>query len=540
MEGSLKKWTNMLNGYQERKFILKGSILSYYTEGNLPKGRCFLPICTIIEQPEDELEFSIDTGSAIFYLKANSKEEKAKWIHKLKIAKVESEKIFINNTNTNVTKSKSSNKRQLPKEIEVLNHNDEEFFSAEYNDESPVSITNVITSQISQIKQSPTSFVDPLYSYKRRTSLPSKIKELSYNLWDIFKGAVGKDINHFSVPVFLNEPLSMLQKLCENFQYAQLLNDAAKEANPYMRLAYCACFCIGGFTMNTKRAKKFFNPLLYETYEYIDNELNYRYFAEQVSHHPAISACFAEGDGWNFFTNNNAIVKFLLTGKMEVNNVGRCYVHFNRFNDNIVFTKPLCVVRNLIIGAIIIDMVGKFVVNNANGDHCEVDMIPSTTGEQGNLHGVIKDVYGNIKMRIEGNWLKEIKVINEDTKEEKVIWKLIPSDTEDNYYFQPYSFDLNNLTEEMKYALPRTDSRFRPDQRFMEYQDIDKAGDEKIRLEEKQRKVRKENEEKGIIPRPMYFDETYDDLTGELIYRYKGTYFDDRKKRNFSHFPDIF
>ena len=185
-------------------------------------------------------------------------------------------------------------------------------------------------------------------------------------------------------------------------------------------------------------------------------------------------------------------------------------------------------------------MVGKFVVNNANGAHCEVDMIPSTTGTQGNLHGVIKDVYGNVKLLIEGNWLKEIKVLNEETKEEKVIWKLIPSDTEDNYYFQPYSFDLNNLTEEMKYALPRTDSRFRPDQRYMEYQDIDKAGDEKMRLEEKQRKVRKENEAKGVIPRPMYFDETYDDLTGELIYRYKGTYFDDRKRRNFSHFPDIF
>ena len=38
MEGSLKKWTNLLNGYQERKFILKGSILAYYTEANLPKG----------------------------------------------------------------------------------------------------------------------------------------------------------------------------------------------------------------------------------------------------------------------------------------------------------------------------------------------------------------------------------------------------------------------------------------------------------------------------------------------------------------------
>ena len=41
MEGSLKKWTNLLNGYQERKFILKGSILAYYTEANYQKDDAF-------------------------------------------------------------------------------------------------------------------------------------------------------------------------------------------------------------------------------------------------------------------------------------------------------------------------------------------------------------------------------------------------------------------------------------------------------------------------------------------------------------------
>ena len=48
-----------------------------------------------------------------------TKEEKEKWIHALKIAKVESEKIFMTNSSL---KSKSGNKkeRELPKEIEVL------------------------------------------------------------------------------------------------------------------------------------------------------------------------------------------------------------------------------------------------------------------------------------------------------------------------------------------------------------------------------------------------------------------------------------
>ena len=37
-----------------------------------------------------------------------------------------------------------------------------------------------------------------------------------------------------------------------------------------------------------------------------------------------------------------------------------------------------------------------------------------------------------------------------------------------------------------------------------------------------------------------YFEETYDDITGELIYKYKGNYFEDRKNKNFGAQLDIF
>ena len=44
----------------------------------------------------------------------------------------------------------------------------------------------------------------------------------------------------------------------------------------------------------------------------------------------------------------------------------------------------------------------------------------------------------------------------------------------------------------------------------------------------------------GIIPQPLYFEETYDDISGELIYKYKGGYWEDRKNKKFDKFPDIF
>jgi hypothetical protein len=54
-----------------------------------------------------------------------------------------------------------------------------------------------------------------------------------------------------------------------------------------MRLVYSAVF---GFTQHSNsigRFKKPFNPILGETYEFVTKD--YKYFAEQVSHHPPLT-----------------------------------------------------------------------------------------------------------------------------------------------------------------------------------------------------------------------------------------------------------
>ena len=459
----------------------------------------------------------------------------------------------VSNYNNNINKYNNINNRSNEKNLIDLNKNNIEKNNNNYINSSISIKSNLINSNINfgqltttnnnkAILNSKTKnkYYDPLYDYPKRTSLPSKKLDMGFNVWKVFKSAVGKDLSRFGVPVFFNEPISSLQKFCEPFQYAHLLNTAAKDPNPYIRLAKSATFCIGQFVINNGRQAKFFNPLLYETYEYVDNEQNFRYMSEQVSHHPAISAYYAEGDGWNIYANTNAKIKFVITGRLEVDALGRTYITYTNFNDVNVFTKPRLITRNLIIGTIDIDVEGKFEVTNEEGDSCEVDMIPSTSGQKGNLHGRIKDINGDIKFLLEGNWQDSIYIINNETKEKTLIWKIIPSKGKEDFYYQPYTFDLNNLTEEMKNALPPTDSRFRPDQRLMEYQDIDKAGDEKHRLEEEQRARARQYKKDGFIPKPLYFDETYDDLTGELIYKYKGNYWDMRYKHQFEDLPKIF
>jgi hypothetical protein len=343
--------------------------------------------------------------------------------------------------------------------------------------------------------------------------------------------------------VFFNEPLSMLQRLCENLQYAPLLNRAAKEPDQFMRMCLISAYCVGGYALNIYRTLKFFNPLLHETYEYINNEFNIRYYAEQVSHHPPISACFAEGEGFNYYTNTNAQSKLRMNGSLEFHPIGRTYVNLHNFNELITYTKPKAIVKNLVMGKMYLDAFGKVNVNNTTtGDSCELELFEKNGDVQGRIYGEAKDADGNVKLIVEGSWLSHLDVVNPVTKSRETIWKIakIEGDEEEKFYFTDFSINLNNFNEDMKQNLPHSDSRFRPDQRFLELQDYNKAGAEKHRLEEKQRATRKEREKMKIKSKPIYFEETYDDTSGELIYLYKGGYFEDRQQKNFSKFYEIY
>lgn len=66
------------------------------------------------------------------------------------------------------------------------------------------------------------------YPYvKRRKKLPDPIeKEKGVSLWSMIKDNIGKDLTKVCLPVYFNEPLSSLQKCCEEMEYSYLLDRA--------------------------------------------------------------------------------------------------------------------------------------------------------------------------------------------------------------------------------------------------------------------------------------------------------------------------
>jgi hypothetical protein len=92
--------------------------------------------------------------------------------------------------------------------------------------------------------------------------------------------------------------------LAECFQYSSLLDRAALTDNSIEQFHLIAAFVVSNLSTHLERTSKPFNPLLGETYE-LKNEGDapFHYVAEQVSHHPPISAFHCRGQNWTLTAN---------------------------------------------------------------------------------------------------------------------------------------------------------------------------------------------------------------------------------------------
>ena len=135
-------------------------------------------------------------------------------------------------------------------------------------------------------------------------------KKISF--WNLVKDLVGKDLTKISIPVYLNEPASMLQRMLEAFEYIELLEKATKEQDRYKRLILVCSFIFTQYACTQNRNKKPFNPLLGETFEYEFG--NYRILSEQVSHHPPVSAFHIENDELLIWGHVQLKSKFSVSG----------------------------------------------------------------------------------------------------------------------------------------------------------------------------------------------------------------------------------
>ncbi|KAL8777149.1 MAG: hypothetical protein Q9213_007988, partial [Squamulea squamosa] len=343
---------------------------------------------------------------------------------------------------------------------------------------------------------------------KRRTVVPPPTVAAP-SLIGFLRKNVGKDLSTISMPVSANEPLSLLQRASEQLEYSHLLDSAATYASQSstQRLLYITAFAIS--TLSYSRVKerairKPFNPMLGETYELVREDRGFRLVAEKVSHRPVRMACQAESQEWSFVQAPMPTQKFW--GKSaELMTDGKVRVVLHERDERFAWTPATCFLRNIIAGEKYVEPVGTMTVTNETTGEYALCTFKSKGMFSGRSEEVVVqtfDHYGDeLPLGLVGKWTTSLTVTeNGHPKDhEPPLWKVdeLPIDASKRYGFTSFATQLNEITSMESNKIPPTDSRLRPDQRKLEEGDVDAAEGLKGRLEEAQRRRRKEQENSG-------------------------------------------
>lgn len=354
------------------------------------------------------------------------------------------------------------------------------------------------------------------------------------SLWGILKNVIRQqDLTRMPIPINFSEPLSMLQRMCEDLEYYELLDRAVESENsPALRLAYIAAFAITSYSGTDKRISKPFNPLLGETFELITPK--FKYLAEQVSHHPPIGASYCTSSGYKYWNEVHVTSRF--KGKyLELKPEGMSHLIIGK--EHFSWNRVNTAVNNIIVGKIYLEHYGKMVIKSHGNDRliAEVDFLANgwRRGTSNRIDGKImnpkdKEVF----YKLSGTWNESIEAKFSDNSESFQIWKRsrIPPNSDVQYNFSSFAMTLNELPATLKTFLCPTDSRLRPDQRAMEDGDFDSASKLKLKLEEKQRRTRKQQDsDESLVYKPKWFKKAIEKDSNEEHWEYIGGYWESRE-----------
>jgi hypothetical protein len=369
---------------------------------------------------------------------------------------------------------------------------------------------------------------------------------------------IGKDMTKMTLPVSFNEPTSLLYRCGEDMEYADLLDIAAERADPTERMVYVAAFAASEYASTVGRIAKPFNPLLGETFEYVRPDKNYRFFIEQVSHHPPVGAAWAESPKWTYY--GESAVKSKFYGKsFDINPLGTWFLKLRPTaggkEELYTWKKVTSSVIGIITGSPTVDNYGPMEIKNwTTGEVCNIEFKPRgwKASSAYQITGRVNDANGQTRFSLGGRWNNKIYARftpgYEETVEEPksgvsrrrgsvndpnqafLVWEANPRPAGIPFNLTPFVLTFNDINDNIRPWLPPTDSRLRPDQRAMEDGEYDFAATEKNRLEEKQRARRREREQNGEVFVPHWFEKKKCEVTGEEFWAFNGRYWEERER----------
>uniref|UniRef100_A0A8D2JIS2 Oxysterol-binding protein n=1 Tax=Varanus komodoensis TaxID=61221 RepID=A0A8D2JIS2_VARKO len=348
-----------------------------------------------------------------------------------------------------------------------------------------------IHGELSQEKKG-TTYLEQNYEEFGETGECSQTETVSEEnkslMWILLKQLrPGMDLSRVVLPTFILEPRSFLNKLSDYYYHADLLSQAAVEEDPYCRIKQVLRWYLSGFYKKPKGIKKPYNPILGETFRccWFHPQTNSHtfYIAEQVSHHPPVSA----------FHVSNRKDGFCITGSILAK---------SKF-------------YGILYGTMTMELGGKVTIDCEKSNHraeLEFKLKPFFGGSTS-----INQISGKIKSgeevlaSLDGHWDGEVYISDTKNGSTEIFWNPTSEVRKQRLkrhivlFEEQTEFESERLWQHVTSAINKGDQN--------------KATQEKFVLEEEQRNAARERKENGTEWRPLLF--WHNPATNEWHYKYE-------------------
>ncbi|XP_078534468.1 oxysterol-binding protein-related protein 8 isoform X2 [Lissotriton helveticus] len=342
-------------------------------------------------------------------------------------------------------------------------------------------------------------------------------------IWTLLKQVrPGMDLSKVVLPTFILEPRSFLDKLSDYYYHADFLSEAAVEENAYDRLKKVVKWYLSGFYKKPKGLKKPYNPILGETFRCLwihprTNSKTY-YIAEQVSHHPPVSAFFVSNRKDGFCLSGSILAKSKFYGNsLSAILEGEGRLTFLNRGEDYVMTMPYAHCKGILYGTMTLELGGAVSITCEKTGYSavlEFKLKPFLGSDDS-----VNQISGKIKLgkevlaTLEGHWDSEVIINDKKTDVSETFWNPTSDIRQRRLNRCTVQFDEQGDFESERLWQNVT--------RAINNKDQTDATQEKFVLEEAQRKAAKERKAKGEEWVCKLFEQ--DLITGEWQYRYADT-----------------
>ncbi|XP_047039683.1 oxysterol-binding protein-related protein 8 isoform X2 [Helicoverpa zea] len=246
-------------------------------------------------------------------------------------------------------------------------------------------------------------------------------------LWFLLKQVrPGMDLSKVVLPTFILEPRSFLDKLSDNYYHADILAQAQQIVDPYQRFVAVVRWYLSGLYRKPKGLKKPYNPVLGETFRccWRHSQDSYTYYvAEQVSHHPPVSAFYVTNRKEGFVIEGSLLAKSKFYGNSTSAILEGCArIHLLNWGETYITTAPYAHCKGIVIGTLSMELGGKVhVMCPDTGYQADVEFkLRSFLGgadQTNSIQGRIKRGKETVAV-LEGYWDGKIDIKDKKTGEE--------------------------------------------------------------------------------------------------------------------------